>query len=308
MGRNLYLDNRVWTPIGTSSSKSFKGTFDGNSHTIEALEITNTTGYSGLFGYVENGTLKNMLLKNVKINCTYTNAVSVGALVGCINRGYVYKVTSTGDLNVTAAGKTCGGGLIGESLSTNVDNCMSSLNVSAKTTQNLLYAGGLVGLVSYGNNGYSMTTYLTNSSASGSVSAISTSGSKAHGGGLIGGYLGTETSSVTNCSASGSVYVSTSGTYGDYAYAGGLIGRVQRITSVTNCQATGNAEAHSATRYQGAGTYVGGLIGSIDEGTISYCTATGSTSGTSIMNNGATHMEIHRGNIVGSSGSKVTIY
>ena len=307
LGRSLYLDNRAWTPIGILSSKAFEGTFDGNNHTIEALKISSTTGYSGLFGYVLNGTLKNIVLEKAQINVTHNDAAAIGVLVGCIKEGYVYHAESMGSLSVSAAGATEAGGLIGESLSTNIDNCKSTVNVYAKTTSNLLRAGGLVGRVAYGNNGYSMTTYLTNSSASGSVSAISTSGSKAYGGGLVGEYYGTEISNVKYCSASGDVYVSASGTYGDSAYAGGLIGAANRVTSVVHCNAKGDVEAHSSTYYGGADAYAGGLIGYISVGEVTSCSASGSTAGTSIMNNGKTHREIHAGALLGSYGSKVII-
>ena len=40
--------------IGTSSSKAFKGHFDGDDHTVKGLNIEKEVDYQGLFGYVQN--------------------------------------------------------------------------------------------------------------------------------------------------------------------------------------------------------------------------------------------------------------
>lgn len=70
---DIDLKNKDWTPIGTgegtnaTNRNAFKGTFDGNGHTISNLTITDSTYYStGLFGLV-NGTVKNFNLENVNI-------------------------------------------------------------------------------------------------------------------------------------------------------------------------------------------------------------------------------------------------
>ena len=51
LGKDITLTG-TWTPIGTDSKK-FKGTFDGNCHTIYGLSYNNAEGdYAGLFGAV----------------------------------------------------------------------------------------------------------------------------------------------------------------------------------------------------------------------------------------------------------------
>lgn len=57
-----------WTPIG-SDTTPFTGVYNGNGYTISNLKINSTAvdGFVGLFGYVENGSLKNMVLENVDI-------------------------------------------------------------------------------------------------------------------------------------------------------------------------------------------------------------------------------------------------
>lgn len=54
-------EENQWMPIGNSSSKSLKGTFDGSGHRITGLYISNTKEEQGLFGYVnKDGTVKNL--------------------------------------------------------------------------------------------------------------------------------------------------------------------------------------------------------------------------------------------------------
>jgi len=73
-----------WEPIGTNSmgsypGKAFKGTFDGNGHTISNLTVsTSAPNYAtaGFFGSIETGTIKNLTLQNVDIQSThYAGAV-----------------------------------------------------------------------------------------------------------------------------------------------------------------------------------------------------------------------------------------
>ena len=61
-----------WIPIGKWMSfldnKPFKGVFDGNNKVITGLYINdNTLDYTGLFCYIESGTVKNLGLENVNI-------------------------------------------------------------------------------------------------------------------------------------------------------------------------------------------------------------------------------------------------
>ena len=86
-----------WTPIGkfvkSSNKQPFSGIFDGDGHTISGLYI-NLTGsyksnskgkvYQGLFGYVEGGTVQNLIVTgSVAVKNTYTITISyIGGIVG----------------------------------------------------------------------------------------------------------------------------------------------------------------------------------------------------------------------------------
>ncbi|MCQ2216548.1 MAG: hypothetical protein MJZ31_11620, partial [Bacteroidales bacterium] len=94
----------VWTPIGTSS-KNFKGTFDGNGHTISGLYFNNTAYsdeniYIALIGYGNGATIKNVVVKDSYLNgydyvagiCGY--ATGSTTITNCGFEGYVYGSTS----------------------------------------------------------------------------------------------------------------------------------------------------------------------------------------------------------------------
>lgn len=58
---NIDLNNHEWTPIGTEL-EPFKGSFDGNKHTIKNLKIENkdnSLDYAGIFGGA-GGTIQNL--------------------------------------------------------------------------------------------------------------------------------------------------------------------------------------------------------------------------------------------------------
>ncbi|MBQ7328202.1 MAG: hypothetical protein IJX00_04530 [Clostridia bacterium] len=63
-----FEDDEVFTPIGTKQTP-FKGTFDGQNYTISNINFgeTNTQKGVGLFGYVENATIKNVTVANSRV-------------------------------------------------------------------------------------------------------------------------------------------------------------------------------------------------------------------------------------------------
>ena len=87
---------KSWTPIGKSGN-SFKGEFDGNSHTIRGLYFNDTNkGDVGLFGFVgKGGTVKNVTLADSYVSGSwYVGGICGqnygGTVEGCRNTGRVY--------------------------------------------------------------------------------------------------------------------------------------------------------------------------------------------------------------------------
>lgn len=85
-------------------------------------------------------------------------------------------------------------------------------------------------------------------------------------GGLVGG--NDDSSTISNCHATCDV----NGTY----IIGGLVGSINYHSTIFNCYATGNVIGIGNGK-------VGGLVGASSESTISYCNATGSINGGSII-------------------------
>ncbi|MBR4761546.1 MAG: hypothetical protein IK086_02785, partial [Clostridia bacterium] len=60
---DIDLNNIAFTPIG-NTSKYFRGTFDGDKHTVSGLNISSSSDKGiALFGAVHNATVKNITVK-----------------------------------------------------------------------------------------------------------------------------------------------------------------------------------------------------------------------------------------------------
>ena len=233
-----------WSAIGgTDAYFVFSGNYDGQGYTISNLYINNpTANYYGFFGYCANATIKNLGLTNVSM---IANS-DVGGLVGYMEPGTISNCYVTGA--VTASGGTgFAGGLCGEAYGTTVDNCYAVCTVVAES-------GAAGGLIAYLSVSGLTNSSLTNSYSSGSVTVNSEAW---EAGGLLGGiYSGT---SVEYCFSESSV--SANGVLhnepynADYSNIGGLIGT--NGGTVTNCYAKGSVTALNAENESN----IGGLLG-----------------------------------------------
>lgn len=106
LANNIDLNNIEWTPIGcgnNTTTKTFKGTFDGKGFTISNLKITNFVGGAavksatgvGLFGNVgTNGFVKNVNIDGARVDGNHY----VAALIGY---SYYAKVEDCSVVNAT---------------------------------------------------------------------------------------------------------------------------------------------------------------------------------------------------------------
>ena len=123
-----------WTPIGSTSGRSFQGNFNGNKQTITLTVNRSGQNYNGLFGYV-TGTVRNLGVE-ATVNGNQYNGGIAGyvAAGGSISNCYVSgTVSGTGNWTGGVAGYVVG-------LNSKVTNCYSSATVSG--TSNV---GGIVG-------------------------------------------------------------------------------------------------------------------------------------------------------------------
>lgn len=142
--KDIDLGEEEWTPIGKNYSTRYAGDFDGRGHQISGLFISGSASENyGLFGYVEDGSVRNLTVAG-EVDLTGSGSASYGSagIVGCF------------------AGTT---GVI--------ENCVNSVNV--KGQQNV---GGVVGIIS---DGYSSNAKAVRSCVNlGSVASL---GNKAGG-------------------------------------------------------------------------------------------------------------------------------
>ena len=169
-----------WTPIGTSSSNSYRGTFDGNGHKIENLYINTTDSGAenqGLFGLVgTGGTVQNLTVSGSVKGHSY-----VGGVVGYNNGGTVTGCIFSGSGSVS--GSYSVGGVVGRNFGGTVENCYNTGSVNGSADSRAV--GGVVGR----NNSNGTVTNCTN------TGSVSGPGNRV--GGVVGYNRGSST--VTGC-------------------------------------------------------------------------------------------------------------
>ena len=208
---DIDLTGKNWTPIGTSFSNKYTGTFDGGGHTIKGLTVTTNDQFVGLFGSIGYaGTVKNVMMEDVQItsnrsldfaggvagfswgtieNCSVSGSVSgtvyVGGVVGAQWEGSITGCSSS----ATVKGTVYVGGVVGQTNgSATLTACYATGNVIIEIapTKNIA-GGGLVGM--NGRNGL-LACYAT-----GNVTSTGSSTGQVH----IGGFLGNNYTTVTAC-------------------------------------------------------------------------------------------------------------
>lgn len=129
---SLHTQNDSFVPLG-DNFEPFNGSFDGQGNIIYGLHIDNAeNSYTGLFGVLYNGVIRNVGLKNATVN----GGVFVGGLVGRqeggeISRVFIEQSTVSGRANV--------GGLVGFSNGEITESYSQAEVISS------IFGGGLVG-------------------------------------------------------------------------------------------------------------------------------------------------------------------
>ena len=146
--------------IGTSSNP-FKGTIDG-----QLVTITGTWN-KPLFDYVEDATIKNVIIGNASINIATTNT-NVGAIAG--NAKGATRVYNCGILDGSVRGTGNTGGLVGFLDGTaRVINCYSYAPIAGGTT-----VGGIVGYNNVASKQSNIATMVMNCMFYGDITGGST--------------------------------------------------------------------------------------------------------------------------------------
>lgn len=188
-GETIYLKNDIdlngseenqWIPIGRKN-KPFKGTFEGNGHSISGIYISNgKVEDKGLFGYNE-GTIRNIGVKNAILDIVECNGsinlgtivgrnigtiqycynssniitevnsehayTYIGGIVGC-NEGIIEFCYNIGNmqLNITNAAQICAGTIVGHTNeNSNIRNCYNIGNIGVEKGKVAYLGYGMIG-------------------------------------------------------------------------------------------------------------------------------------------------------------------
>jgi len=136
-----WFEGKGFSPIGELGIP-FKGSFDGNYHSISNLFI-NRSNYSivGLFGSMSAGYVRNLTL----VNCSINGYSAVGTLVGHMG-SYDTEIPEINNIiliDCKVNGMEMVGGLVGDLLRGRIEDCSASDTVTAAWSR----AGGLVGII-----------------------------------------------------------------------------------------------------------------------------------------------------------------
>lgn len=144
-------DKSIW--ISSSSSVPFKGTFDGNGHTIRGLSYSTQSTNTALFGYTNGAVIKDLVIDGANIKVINRGGILAGAatntdFVNITIKNSRFNIASGGEVIelITADGVT-GGALVGEA----VDGCRI---YNCETINTVVDTGNVEGVSALGGDGY----------------------------------------------------------------------------------------------------------------------------------------------------------
>ena len=304
LGNDIDASSLTTLSIG-NADYNFRGTFDGDNHTIK-LDIDETADEYwesprvGLFGKAYKATIK-----NVKLTGTVAGPYYVGSLIGYANECVVDNCTSSVDVYSYSgySGKLGSGGIIGAAVDggVKVSNCifngsLNSLVVSESGISNTSF-GGIVGaffnravnsVISDCKNEATFNSLPCTGGVGGIVGkvelsevciedCVNTGNITATGnlstqvggvGGIVGYYSGYKTNTnVARCSNAGTI----TGRDSNYAYTGGIAGRILDGSNGEECVIE---ECFNTGVVSSVGGSVGGVVG-YAQGKVTSCYNTG---------------------------------
>ena len=192
---------RSWTPIGYTDN-AYTGIFDGNGKTISGLYFNSATDNVGLFGYISNGTIKNVGV----VDSYLWGRIHVGGVCGYNDQGTMENCYNKG--TVSGAGDHVGG-VCGDNRGT-ISNCYNTGAVRG----DIKGSGGVCG----SNSGTITNCY--------NIGAVSGNGNNCSVGGVCGVNFGT----IANCYSTGTVSRN-----GNNCSVGGVCGDNLNGGTIKNC-------------------------------------------------------------------------
>ena len=140
------MSDHYWYPIG-ANGRAFTGYYNGQGYAIMNVETSpNMVTESGLFGYIQGGTVENVTMLNAKIQ----GGIDSGGIAGVNNGGVIRNCYVEGEIKATNRGVSSTqysiGGLVGYSTSGQIESSYYEGTISGTGNR---YYGLLIG---YGEN------------------------------------------------------------------------------------------------------------------------------------------------------------
>ena len=280
-----------WLPIG-SQSVPFKGTFNGDGHTISGLYkyFDNTydkARWTGLFDTTEGCVVENLNIENTYFTYVYNGVNKDPSRIGSIagyGGGTFRNISSTASLINDGRGT---GGIIGQS-TTNVEisNCWFGGEAVCKTTTQSSYLGGLIGFATAGD------VTIAHSHVSGDVL-----GGSYHVGGLVGNIQGAVKAIITDSMFNGN-FKASDDVSGDVFKHGQLVG-----TLVANAASATGGKAPSLTV---SNCYGVNNFASYDVGALTSYTHTDETVYTPTVT-GSGNVSVKEDRLIGYAGNTASL-
>ena len=134
---DLDLNQIDYNPIGKDLKHPFKGTYDGQGHKVYRISISRTGNDGdrlGIFGFVQNGTIQNLVLEA----STISGREMVGGIAGEMQEATIRNCLVLPNVTISGSGEFFGG-IVGRSYSGSIIGCRSAASVDGTK------AGGIVG-------------------------------------------------------------------------------------------------------------------------------------------------------------------
>ena len=306
-----------FTGIG-DSSKKFGGRFDGNSRKITVTIVEQSMGNVGIFGYATDDAVIENLTVAGQIAGAYNAGGIVGYSAGATIRNCVNEAEIMSD-SPTSSGTFGAGGIAGVYVDSDkttqhvVENCVNKGEIKAGYTSDTgiskISFGGIIGAV-YGS---SRQVAITGCRNEGSISEVPSTA----GVGGIAGYINYSEVSLEDCSNSGDISASGTGSNSSNG-VGGIAGiysgnsASDAVNTVARCENTGKISGRDAS----SNAYTGGITGQINSAvTVEQCVnkgdvtgKTGYAGGIAGYSTGGTIAECYNGGAVSNTKASPTSY
>ena len=256
-GTTVFLDSDIdftdelsqqFEPIGKNLyGKHFCGTFDGQGHTISNLAIKSSSRYSGLFGYSNGATIRNVVMDSTcsvvsSFESTSENPI-IGGVIGCcnsnsrscniesiVNMGIVIFNGVTNNLILYLGGIT--GYFYFQSHEVRLRNCASYGTVTHAGRSGVTYIGGVIGYSQVSSSPRMIS--IQNCLNYGTITNNNAKSNNQYVGGIAGA---TYCTAIENCVSAGKIVPKVTGG----VYIGAIVGYAYLTTSITHCSWTSEA-------------------------------------------------------------------